>query len=326
MDAVWGSLQSNFLTLPKGPGFISYDRFATAYDTLRSATAGFTNWSLDTAWRAFTADPLVFVVVRTILGMTPPEWAYLTSRFTADEVSQGQARSIDRLVRESGKRLSPANVRVIRAMLEVAVNLLSQPVPPTPDSVIHRLDKVDSQEGLRSLQYASGALGIPYPVLLYERFLGRPFASHRDAVSEIVGEVMEGAVEDALLTSGVAYRKTKRAERVPGFEQAPDFIIPDETRPRVVIEAKITEDDGTARDKVTRILYLATLAEQRAARGERPFQVVACIDGRGFGIRREDMRRMILATRGKVFTLRTLGDLVDYTDASSFRTKRLARE
>jgi hypothetical protein len=32
---------------------------------------------------------------------------------------------------------------------------------------------------------------------------------------------------------GVSYRKTKRAERVSGFEQAPDFFVPDEFNPSV---------------------------------------------------------------------------------------------
>lgn len=36
---------------------------------------------------------------------------------------------------------------------------------------------------------------IPYAVLLYEHYLGRPFASHRDGVSELVGDVMESAIE-----------------------------------------------------------------------------------------------------------------------------------
>jgi len=132
---------------------------------------------------------------------------------------------------------------------------------------------------------------------------------------------MENAIEEILARAGVTYRKTKRAERIPGFDQAPDFIIPDELRPHVVIEAKITEDDGTARDKVTRILNLQRLSEERKTRGQRPFQVVACIDGRGFGVRKEDMRQLILKTGGKVFTLRTLDRLVDYTDLAQFRTK-----
>ena len=40
------------------------------------------------------------------------------------------------------------------------------------------------------------------------------------------------------------------------------------------------------------------------------YQVIACIAGRGFGVRREDMRQLILHTRGKVFTPKTMGRLV----------------
>jgi hypothetical protein len=36
------------------------------------------------------------------------------------------------------------------------------------------------------------------------------------------------------------------------------------------------------------------------------FEVIACISGRGFGVRREDMKKLLLATRGKVFTFKTL--------------------
>ncbi len=93
-------------------------------------------------------------------------------------------------------------------------------------------------------------------MLPYERFLGRPFAGHRDSVSDLIGDNLESAIEEMLAKDGISFRKTRRAERLAGFDQAPDFIIPDEFSPRVIIEAKITEDDGTARDKVTRILRL----------------------------------------------------------------------
>ena len=54
------------------------------------------------------------------------------------------------------------------------------------DGVIHRLAKFDTQKGSASLQYAAKE-NVPYAVLLYERYLGRPFAAHRDAVSELGG-------------------------------------------------------------------------------------------------------------------------------------------
>lgn len=157
-------------------------------------------------------------------------------------------------------------------------------------------------------------------MLLYERLLGRPFAGHRDSVSELV--VLESAIEDVLSKAGISYRKTKRAEKVAGFDQTPDFIIPSEFNPQVVIEAKLTEDDGTARDKVTRVQHLAELSRQAASEKAGRFEVIACIGGRGFGVRRADMRKLLMATRGKVFTLNTLTRLVECSRLCEFAAKR----
>lgn len=48
---------------------------------------------------------------------------------------------------------------------------------------------------------------------------------------------------------------------------------------------------------------------------------ISCIDGRGFGVRREDMRRMLLKTEGKVFTLKSLDQLVEHTLLRDFLPK-----
>src|SRR5438046_5425395 len=136
-------------------------------------------------------------------------------------------------------------------------------------------------------------IGVPYAMLLYERFLGRPFAGHRDSISELIGDSMENVIESVLSEAGISYRKTKRAERIPGFDQAPDFIVPSEFNPHVVIEAKITEDDGTARDKITRIQHLSELSLAGQPPGQPRFEVIACIGGRGFKVRREDMKKLL---------------------------------
>ena len=165
-------------------------------------------------------------------------------------------------------------------------------------------------------------IAVPYAMLLYERFLGRPFAGHRDSVSELVGDGFENAIEEVLSPAGISFRKTKRAEKIDGFDQVPDFIIPSEFNPQVIIEAKITEDDGTARDKVTRIQHLAELSRGTAKNGKLGYEVIACIGGRGFGVRREDMKKMLLATRGKVFTVNTLDRLVECSRLKEFRSKK----
>ena len=201
-------------------------------------------------------------------------------------------------------------------MIVAGVRTLVTGVDTEVATVLHRLDKADTKEGIKSLQPAAD-LGVPYPVLLYERFLGRPFASHRDSVSELVGEVVEGAIKDVLTSARVSFRETKRAERITGFDQAPDFIIPDEFNPVALIEAKLTEDDGTARDKVSRVQRLRTLRDQTG----HTYDVIACIAGRGFKVRREDMRRLLQATDGKVFTLATMHLLIEQTRIREYRTR-----
>jgi len=321
VQTIIDSLESYYLTLPKGPGYITYERFGEAYDVLVKLTDGFDNFSYDSVWNTFSEDNLVFVVMRTILGLSPPEWADLTREKTHVIVSQGQARKFDRDVREQkNKEFSVKAQEKLSAMLRTAILVISQETHNVPNGIIHRFDKVDTKNGIQSIRHVD-RMGIPYPMLLYERFLGRPFASHRDAVSEMIGDIMEIAVEKELEKYRIPYRKTTRAEKVEGFDQVPDFFIPDEYRPKVVIEAKITQDDGTARDKVTRIQHLHTISRNWQEEGKNPFQVIACIDGRGFSIRKSDIIKLIEHTEGKVFTMKTLPKLVNHSKLKEYKTR-----
>lgn len=320
INEVFSELKSSFLEMPRGDGFIDYEIFEQGYQRLKQATNSFTSVTPETVEAAITTTPISLLVLRTILGFTPPEWAYITTEMTGVEVGQSAARSIDRKIRLHPLTPKPLGNALtdqrIRALIKAGVHTLLSGANNEVISVLHRLDKVDTREGLRSLQPIVD-LGVPYPVVLYERFLGRPFASHRDSVSELVGELVEGAIKDVLTAAKVSFRETKRAERINGFDQAPDFIIPDEFNPVALIEAKLTEDDGTARDKVTRVQRLRTLRNENG----QNYDVIACIAGRGFKVRREDMRRLLQATDGKVFTLSTIHLLIDYTRIREYRVR-----
>lgn len=322
VDAVYSGLSSAFIAMPKGEGFVDYPMFEAGYEALKKATNGFDTLEPEPILGVVLAFPICFVVLRTMLGFTPPELTYTTTVRAKVQVDQNFARSIDRKARLApASPIKPSAVVQPRlaAMVRTAVELLQEGVPgSTPTTLLHRLGKIDTQHGLDSLKAAS-QLGIPYAMLLYERFLGRPFAGHRDSVSELVGDALESAIERQLIRWGVSHYKTKRAQKVPGFKQAPDFIIPSWNNPEIIIEAKISEDDGTARDKVTRIINLVNLA--RRPDGTPTYQVVAALAGRGFAVRREDMRNLLLATHGKVFTLSTIQHIVEHTDIRRLATK-----
>jgi hypothetical protein len=323
VDVVFASLVSEFWVMPKGDGFVDYPTFDSGYERLKQATKAFRDMAPEPVLHAVIECPISFVVLRSMLGFTPPEWAYITGQRKGVEIPQGYARSLDRKIRlQPLKPLEGKTVKSdrITAMVGTACELLMEGAPVVSPDKVHRLDKCDTKSGSDSVQSAAD-LGVPYPMLLYERFLGRPFAGHRDSVSELVGDPLESGIEDVLSAAGISFKKTKRAEVVPGFEQTPDFIVPNQFNPKVIIEAKFTEDDGTARDKVTRIENLVTLSLKDQPAGQSKYEVIACIAGRGFGVRRSDMKKLILSTRGKVFTPKTLDRLVDNTGLSSFRTK-----
>ena len=322
VDAVFSCMESEFLVMPKGAGFVKYPVFERGYEALKTATAGFSVLDPDKVFPLTASEPISIVVLRTMLGFTPPEWGYITTQRTDVSVTQGFTRSLDRKVRmEPEKELSINSVTEerLKAMVQTACQLLSGGVPDVDPDQLHRLDKADTKQGIDSIKNLAG-IGVPYAMLLYERFLGRPFAGHRDSVSELIGDSLESAIEDVLTKAGISFRKTKRAERIEGFDQTPDFIIPSEFNPQVIIEAKITEDDGTARDKVTRIQHLGELSLAGRSENNPKYEVIACIGGRGFGVRREDMKKMILATRGKIFTAKTLDRMVECTRLKEFRS------
>ncbi len=67
--------------------------------------------------------------------------------------------------------------------------------------------------------------------------------------------------------------------------------------------------------------HLGELSMAGQSKGNPKYEVIPCIGGRGFGVRREDMKKMIIATRGKVFTLKTLDQMIEHTELKKFRSK-----
>lgn len=144
-------------------------------------------------------------------------------------------------------------------------------------------------------------------------------SSHPASISELVGDVLETAIEGVMSRAGNSFRKTKGVEQIESFDQVPDFIVPNEYSPCIVIEAKITEDDSPTRGKVTRVQHLNSLSRVGSVAPSR-FEVVACTDGWGFKIRRKDMEKPLLSTRGKVCSLQNIERLIDRTALADHRT------
>ena len=91
-------LVSEFLLMPMGSSFIKYPDFRAAYEVLKRHTVTFTNFTETAVGAALRENSRVLGVLRTILGMTPPEWAELARTEGVSDITQGAARGLDQLV------------------------------------------------------------------------------------------------------------------------------------------------------------------------------------------------------------------------------------
>lgn len=210
VQATFDDLTSQFMLLPQGTSFLEYPDFRAGYEALRQHTNGFTMLDVDRCWRAVRQNAVAGIVLRTIVGVTPPEWQDLAKEETEEQFPNHWARGLDKNMKTNPAYFttrggsSDLTVGRVTALFRAACNVLLEGASDTQDGMIHRLDKIDTKEGLDSIRYVAEQ-HVPYAVLLYERYLGRPFASHRDGVSELVGDVMENAIEDLLVRRVVSF-------------------------------------------------------------------------------------------------------------------------
>jgi len=181
VTAIFSCLESEFLIMPKGDGFVEYPVFEQGYEALKQATGGFRSLSPEVVMDCVKAVPVSVIVIRTIMGFTPPEWAYVATQHTKIVVTQGFVRTLDRDIRlapTAPLKLTSMSAERLNALVVTACAFLKKNVPKVKPDKIHRLDKADTKTGLDGIKSLAD-VGAPYAMLLYERFLGRPFARSR---------------------------------------------------------------------------------------------------------------------------------------------------
>ena len=155
VTAVFSCLESEFLVIPKGPGFVEYPIFERGYEGLKQATMAFGDIRPEKVLPVVYELPVSFIVMRAILGFTPPEWAYITSQRSGVNVTQGFIRSLDRKIRiapDVEMTSTPASTGKIEALITTACALLQEGAPSIDNDKLHRLDKADTRSGSASLR------------------------------------------------------------------------------------------------------------------------------------------------------------------------------
>lgn len=170
-------LSSEFLLMPAGTGFVKYPDFQSAYEVLKKRTGAFQDLSFEAVRAALLENSLVLGVLRSILGMTAPEWAELARVELNSDITQGAARGIDKDCKRTDYYLNLTRrqsalktIERIDSLIRVAVQYIGEGAPSVQDEFIHRLAKFDTTYGMKSLAHAA-IENVPYAVLLYERYL-----------------------------------------------------------------------------------------------------------------------------------------------------------
>lgn len=290
---------------------ISEARFREAYAWAAKKTGNFTDVSATMLASVIAERPSTLVVFRTIAGYRVQELSYVLASKLGCKIGTSAIKTLEACDAPATPKQVDRVATIARALFEAVEGTLL-PRAPEAQTFVDRHDKFDTLHGWESVG-AFAQKGVPYASALYERYLGRPFAYVVDALSGMKAELLEGPIEVLFQRHGIPYYRTKAIERIPGFEQAPDFLVPDATAPRIVIEAKLAEDGGTARDKASRIERLSRAAERRGC------VLIAVVDGKGFFRINDVLVPILRVTKGLTFTLSTLPEMVSLSVFDPFR-------
>jgi hypothetical protein len=309
----------------------SQANFTAAYDALAAATRDFTDIRQETLATALLATPAALPALRMMACLTNKELAGAmklldpTRRVSDDTLKRferGQPPDptvADRRAERTEARrveLASAIVAAIRATVERQILT----VPDDALATFHsKLDHKDTIGGWTSIHDAA-ANGVPYSELLYHRYVGGVWRQVQDAYSEVKGDnVLELPLERLLSIEGIPFYRSPAgatgaaatAQRF-GLHPGPDFVIPGD-QPAVVIESKVAEDGGTARDKASRIINLADSARRAG------LVVCALVDGKGWSERPTALVDVVIATDGRTYSLETLRQLLAVSEIAGLR-------
>lgn len=309
-------LSPSFHLVPRGDSMFEEDDFDEAYEALAIGTDNFTRVDEASLKATLLECPAALAPLRMILGLTHNELAVAIRLHDPESnVAGGSLKNLERSAAQ--ERPTATRQRVVGSIAGAALAMMNRDlltVPPRVTTYFHsKLDKRDTVRGWQSVR--DHTAGVPYSALLFQRYVGGVWRQVQDAYSEVKGDaVLEIPLQDLLDTHGVPYHRTKRGAAGAaetraryGLKPGPDFIIPDDS-PTLVIESKVAEDGGTARDKSARIRTLVTAANARGLRA------CALIDGKGWTERPNALCDVILATQGRTYSLATIEQILELSE------------
>ena len=124
VDKTVESLSSFYLELPRGDNYLEFDPFKAAYDLLHQVTRAFTVLERHAIHEAARQNGLVLVVLRCMVGLSPPELADLATETLGIAVDQNFARTQDAEAKRgintlAKPRINEGTTQRIHALIDV---------------------------------------------------------------------------------------------------------------------------------------------------------------------------------------------------------------
>jgi hypothetical protein len=290
--------------------FYERDYFGSAYGEAEAATDGFTRVSESDIAAALIGSPRTLLVFRTMLGLAKSEFAQATE-LVADGsergITAGKVDSMEKLGRPVGAAAAALISKTIAQVMDGS--LFGSP----PGELRSKQAKYDTLQGWSTVERVA-ADRVPYADYLHQRHYGGAYRQVLDATSTKRGDLIEDVVEELFVSNRVPYIRTgahDQAEIARRFEiqvqPAPDFVVYDSSGSlRALLECKLVNDGGTARDKALRFERLRAEAVRLGG-----IPLLAVLSGMGWTRVNDTLGPVVRDTDGRVFTLSTLPEMLD---------------
>ncbi|MGH3965864.1 MAG: hypothetical protein ACRDRY_21860 [Pseudonocardiaceae bacterium] len=302
-------LAPDFAYIHSAP-FYEESYFFEVYAATSAATQNFTEVATDDLACVIQEDPRALLVLRTIVGLTKLEFALSTVLVSQTvDLPSLTVGKIDSMEKKRSK-VTPDQARLAALTL---TQLMDGSLFGDPGGEIQpKQQKFDTRRGWESVR-ALATDGVPYSAFLHQRHYGGAFRQLLDATSTHRGNLIEDAVEQLFLSHGVPFIRTgshDQGEIEARFEirvaPAPDFVVFDEAdQLRAMLECKLVNDGGTARDKALRF---ERLRAESVRLGGVP--LLAVLGGMGWTRVNDTLGPVVRDTDGRVFTLSTLPEML----------------
>lgn len=312
-------LSSEFAFVPERDDYQA-ETFSRAYSLALDGTRSFTRVGIGDLAATLESHSETLLVFRTIIGYTPAELAVATREVASGPGARGLSAGRLKGVERGGPLTPEAASLLARTIHELIAGSLWR---EAPEGLKAKLDKIDTARGWESVRELA-ASGVPYDAFLHQRHVGGSYRQLLDATSEKRGEMLEEAVQILFSEHGVPHVRTGSSEQGEiavrfslTMRPAPDFVVFEPPSvPRALVECKLTNDGGTARDKAARFGILR--AEGMRLGG---IPVFAVLDGLGWERLNDALGPVVRDCDGRVFTLRTLPEMLEVEPFRGFEPR-----